>query len=95
MILPLPHYGSRPSVLIATIGVAIAEGGLLEAGKIILHHHERFGGHGYPHGLRGREIPLGSRIVSIADACDAMIQDRPYKRAGRPLALDVERRISA
>ncbi|MDO8485021.1 MAG: diguanylate cyclase [Candidatus Limnocylindrales bacterium] len=56
-------------------------GGLLEAGKIILHHHERFGGHGYPHGLRGRDIPLGSRIVSIADAYDAMIQDRPYKRA--------------
>src|SRR6185295_17291786 len=52
-----------------------------EAGKIILHHHERFGGHGYPHGLRGRDIPIGSRIVSIADAYDAMIQDRPYKRA--------------
>jgi HD-GYP domain-containing protein (c-di-GMP phosphodiesterase class II) len=56
-------------------------GGMMEAGKIILHHHERFGGHGYPHGLRGRDIPLGARIVSIADAYDAMIQDRPYKRA--------------
>jgi diguanylate cyclase (GGDEF)-like protein/putative nucleotidyltransferase with HDIG domain len=56
-------------------------GGLQEAGKIILHHHERFSGHGYPYGLRGREIPLGSRIVSIADAYDAMVQDRPYKRA--------------
>ena len=56
-------------------------GGLPEAGKIILHHHERFGGHGYPHGLGARDIPLGSRIVSIADAYDAMIQDRPYKRA--------------
>ena len=56
-------------------------GGLRESGKIILHHHERFGGHGYPHGLRGREIPLGSRIVAIADAYDAMVRDRPYKRA--------------
>jgi len=56
-------------------------GGLRDAGKIILHHHERFGGHGYPHGLRGKAIPLGSRIVSIADAYDAMVHDRPYKRA--------------
>lgn len=140
LIAPLPHYRGKPSVLIATIGVAIANdlglpaneveririaallhdigkiavpapilekpsslstsewdfvkqhprvgqvildeaGGMMEAGKIILHHHERFGGHGYPHGLRGRDIPLGSRIVSIADAYDAMIQDRPYKQA--------------
>ena len=56
-------------------------GGLRDAGKIILHHHERFGGHGYPHGLRGKAIPLGSRIVAIADAYDAMVHDRPYKRA--------------
>jgi hypothetical protein len=56
-------------------------GGLLGAGKIILHHHERFGGHGDLLGLCGRDIPLGSRIVSIADAYDAMIQDRPNKRA--------------
>lgn len=54
-------------------------GGLRDAGKIILHHHERFGGHGYPHGLRGKAIPLGSRIVAIADAYDAMVHDRPYK----------------
>ena len=48
---------------------------------IILHHHERYAGHGYPYGLRGNEIPLGARIVAIADAYDAMIHDRPYKRA--------------
>jgi HD-GYP domain-containing protein (c-di-GMP phosphodiesterase class II) len=54
-------------------------GGLRDAGKIILHHHERFGGHGYPHGLRAKAIPLGSRIVAIADAYDAMVHDRPYK----------------
>jgi diguanylate cyclase (GGDEF)-like protein len=54
---------------------------LREAVPIILHHHERFAGHGYPFGLRGDEIPLGARIVAIADAYDAMTSDRPYKRA--------------
>ena len=54
---------------------------LKEAVPIILHHHERFSGHGYPYGLRGTDIPLGARIVAIADAYDAMINDRPYKRA--------------
>ena len=48
---------------------------------IILHHHERYGGHGYPFGLRANDIPLGARIVAIADAYDAMTHDRPYKRA--------------
>jgi diguanylate cyclase (GGDEF)-like protein len=50
-----------------------------DAGAIILHHHERFSGHGYPFGLRGTEIPLGARIVAIADAYDAMVNDRPYR----------------
>lgn len=52
-----------------------------DAGSIILHHHERFSGHGYPYGLRGGDIPLGARIVAIADAYDAMVHDRPYRRA--------------
>jgi HD-GYP domain-containing protein (c-di-GMP phosphodiesterase class II) len=52
-----------------------------DAVPIVLHHHEHFGGHGYPYGLRGEEIPLGARIVAIADAYDAMVQDRPYKLA--------------
>ena len=70
-------------------------GGLREAGKIILHHHERFSGHGYPHGLRGRAIPLGSRIVAIADAYDAMVRDRPYKTAvSHEQALSELRRCS-
>jgi diguanylate cyclase (GGDEF)-like protein/putative nucleotidyltransferase with HDIG domain/PAS domain S-box-containing protein len=46
---------------------------------IILHHHERFDGKGYPQGLMGREIPLGARIVAIADAYDAMTCGREYK----------------
>jgi HD-GYP domain-containing protein (c-di-GMP phosphodiesterase class II) len=52
-----------------------------DAGAIILHHHERFSGHGYPHGLRGADIPVGARIVAIADAYDAMVHDRPYRAA--------------
>ncbi|HEX5589344.1 MAG TPA: diguanylate cyclase [Candidatus Limnocylindrales bacterium] len=66
---------------------------LRDAVPIILHHHERFGGAGYPYGLRGHEIPLGARIVAIADAYDAMIQDRPYKRAiSHEAAIDELRR---
>ncbi len=54
---------------------------LRDAAPIILHHHERYGGHGYPHGLRGADIPLGARIVGIADAYQAMVDERPYKVA--------------
>ena len=65
------------------IGQVILEqaAALRDAVPIILHHHERFAGHGYPYGLRANEIPLGARIVAIADAYDAMVHDRPYKRA--------------
>jgi len=49
--------------------------------SIIRHHHEHFDGKGYPDGLRGKEIPLGARIVGICDAYDAMISDRPYRKA--------------
>jgi len=47
----------------------------------VLHHHERWDGTGYPDNLRGEEIPLETRIVSIVDAYDAMTSDRPYRRA--------------
>ena len=46
---------------------------------LILHHHERWDGKGYPHGLRGREIPPGARIIAVADAFDAMTSGRGYK----------------
>jgi putative two-component system response regulator len=46
---------------------------------IIRHHHERFDGRGYPDGLRGREIPRLARIVSVCDAFDALVNDRPYR----------------
>jgi len=65
------------------IGQVILEqaAALRDSVPIILHHHERYAGHGYPYGLRGSEIPLGARIVAVADAYDAMVNDRPYKRA--------------
>jgi HD-GYP domain-containing protein (c-di-GMP phosphodiesterase class II) len=50
----------------------------------ILHHHERYDGKGYPDGLKGEEIPLPARIVTVADAFDAMVAVRPYKE-GRPV----------
>ena len=140
VIMPLPHYGGRPSSLIATIAIDLARkldlpdaeverirvasllhdigkvgvpdeildkpgplspdewqsvvqhprigeeilnrvAAVKDAAAIILHHHERYSGHGYPHGLRGSDIPLGARIVAIADAYDAMLSDRPYRKA--------------
>jgi len=58
---------------------------------LVLHHHERMDGKGYPAGLRGEEIPLGSRIVCVMDSFDAMISDRCY-RPGLPLD-EVIRRV--
>lgn len=140
VIMPLPHYGGRPSSLIATIAIELARkldlpaaeverirvasllhdigkvgvpdeilekpgplspdewqsvvqhprigeeilnrvAAVKDAAAIILHHHERYSGHGYPHGLRGSDIPLGARIVAIADAYEAMLSDRPYRQA--------------
>ncbi len=54
--------------------------------EIILHHHERWDGRGYPDGLAGENIPRLSRILSVADSFDAMITDRPYRGA---LMMDV------
>lgn len=47
----------------------------------VKHHHERIDGQGYPNGLKGDEIPLISRIISVVDAYDAMTSDRPYRQA--------------
>ncbi len=54
------------------------------AAEIVLAHHERFDGKGYPRGLAADEIPLGARIFVIADTFDAMTSDRPYRRALSP-----------
>ena len=49
---------------------------------VVRHHHERWDGRGYPHGLRRAEIPLWARIFAVVDAVDAMTSERPYRRAG-------------
>lgn len=56
-------------------------GFLRTASEVVLAHHERFDGSGYPRGLAGEEIPLGARIFSIADAFDAMTSNRTYRSA--------------
>ncbi len=54
---------------------------LREVSDLVLHHHEAFDGSGYPHGLCGNQIPLGARIVAVADAFDSMTTNRPYRGA--------------
>lgn len=51
---------------------------LADCGNLVLHHHEYWDGTGYPDGLKGEEIPLGSRILAVTSDYDAMISDRPY-----------------
>jgi putative nucleotidyltransferase with HDIG domain len=65
------------------IGVGLVEplGLPSEVSMAILHHHEWWDGRGYPDGLFGAQIPIAARIVSVADAYDAMTSDRPYRRA--------------
>ncbi|MEX2583844.1 MAG: HD domain-containing phosphohydrolase [Gemmatimonadota bacterium] len=76
-----------------TIGAEILSGGQSEmikvAEEIAASHHERWNGAGYPHGLRGDEIPLTARIVAIADVFDALTHDRPYRKA-QPIGHVVE-----
>lgn len=54
---------------------------LNDAQKVVLRHHERYDGSGYPGHLKGEEIPLEARIVAVADSFDAMTSDRPYRKA--------------
>jgi HD-GYP domain-containing protein (c-di-GMP phosphodiesterase class II) len=54
---------------------------LSDIAGIVLHHHERWDGKGYPLGLKGNDIPLGSQIIAVADAIDAMLSPRPYREA--------------
>jgi len=65
--------------------------GMDRASLLVLHHHESFDGKGYPGGLQSEEIPIGSRIVSVIDAFDAMVSSRPY-RSGLPFE-EAERRL--
>ncbi|MDD5291663.1 MAG: PAS domain S-box protein [Candidatus Omnitrophica bacterium] len=54
---------------------------LSESTPFVLHHHEKYDGTGYPDGLKGEEIPLGARIVSIVDVYEALTENRPYRKA--------------
>lgn len=56
----------------------------------VMHHHERWDGEGYPHGLRGEAIPFAARLVAVADAFDVITRDRPYRRGVSPEAALAE-----
>ncbi len=63
---------------------------LKQARQIVMYHHERLDGKGYPYNLTGKEIPLGVRILQVADVYDALSSDRPYREALTPdTALDI------
>ncbi|MFA6583540.1 MAG: HD domain-containing phosphohydrolase [Elusimicrobiaceae bacterium] len=62
---------------------------LSKVSKMVLYHQEWYNGKGYPYGIAGEQIPLGARIVSTIDAWDAMVSDRPYRKAlNRDIAMD-------
>ncbi|MCZ2111193.1 MAG: HD-GYP domain-containing protein, partial [Dehalococcoidia bacterium] len=63
---------------------------LRPAAKIVLAHHERWDGGGYPRKLKGEDIPLGARIFALADTYDAIISDRPYRAGQSPHAAFAE-----
>lgn len=52
--------------------------------ETVLYHHEMYDGRGYPAGLQGEEIPLGARLLAVADVYDALLSERPYKAALSP-----------
>ncbi|MFC1988907.1 CHASE2 domain-containing protein [Chloroflexota bacterium] len=52
-----------------------------ESRKVLLHHHEKYDGNGYPDSLQGDDIPLGARLLAVADSFDSMTSDRPYRSA--------------
>jgi putative two-component system response regulator len=64
--------------------------------KMVRHHHERHDGYGYPDGLSGEQIPLGARILAVADVYDAMTSDRPYRKSvSDEIAINELRRNTA
>jgi len=70
------HIMEHPGVSAALLeGLTLFQGGR----DIVLHHHERYDGKGYPDHLAGENIPLGARIIAVADSFDAMVSVRPYR----------------
>ncbi|MFZ5623052.1 MAG: HD-GYP domain-containing protein [Gemmatimonadota bacterium] len=74
----------HPTRSAAMVSMASSFRGYIE--QAVRHHHERWDGAGYPDGIAGEQIPIGARIIMIADTIDAMMTDRPYRKA---LGLDV------
>ncbi len=68
---------------------------LREVLPVVRHEHERWDGDGYPDGLEGEQIPLGSRVILVCDACDAMTADRPYRKGMPAQAAIAELRDNA
>jgi signal transduction histidine kinase/putative methionine-R-sulfoxide reductase with GAF domain len=65
--------------------------------QIILHHHERFDGRGYPEGLEGEAIPIGARLLALTDSLNAMLRDRPHRprRSAAAASAEIERLAGA
>lgn len=61
--------------------ILVPDGPLRVIVPLVLYHHERYDGQGYPQGLKGTDIPIGARIIAVADAFEAMTADRPYRKA--------------
>jgi diguanylate cyclase (GGDEF)-like protein len=77
-------------------GHALLDGlGVEPVDEWVRHHHEHWNGSGYPNGLAGEEIPLGARIILVADAFEAITADRPYRKAQSAKAALVELRRNA
>lgn len=82
------HHAADGAALVACLGDA-------ELTTIVRHHHERLDGTGYPDGLSGDEIPIGARILAVADTFDAIVSPRPYRAAAtHKRAIDVLHRES-
>lgn len=75
--------------------IAMSTDELSTIADMILYHHERWDGRGYPKGLKGEQIPVLSRIISIVDAYDAMVNDRSYRKALKPEIAQKEIRDNA
>jgi len=74
-----PEYGK---ILLENLQNKVPDQKFLEYAKMLAHrHHEKWDGSGYPDGLKGDEIPLQARMMAIADVYDALVSDRPYKKA--------------
>ncbi len=94
-----PHFGSADSLpeTPPELTLNLFEGADLsaEVKLMIFHHHEKYSGGGYPKGIKGEEIPLGARILSVADTFEALTADRPYRKAfALSEAIKVLRKIS-